>query len=295
MRTKMKKKIRFSLHCQNTLLDEIEIQHVLPNKFVQAIGPFVFLEHIFSCGQFSNQPNKRIEAKYSNPHRGISTLTYIFSGEVEHFDSIGNHVTLNSGGIHWTNAGTGIVHEEVVRLDFQHSDLDVSVIRFWINLSSKRKCEQPHYFSLGPNEITEHDLPDGAGWMRIITGAYQNTISKIPCYSKEFLFHIHLQPGKQFAIPTIKSIEYGVFLPANKGIINGRSVHGGEFIAFNGMGEIIELINDGNKSIDAILFGGEPYSEPIVAEESFVMNTPHEITQAYNDYYDGKYGQIKAK
>jgi redox-sensitive bicupin YhaK (pirin superfamily) len=44
--------------------------------------------------------------------------------------------------------------------------------------------------------------------------------------------------------------------------------------------------------VDVILFGGEVYNEPIVSEGAFVMNTPHEITQAYNDFYDGKYGDF---
>ncbi len=89
--------------------------------------------------------------------------------------------------------------------------------------------------------------------------------------------------------------EYAAFLPANKAVINDIGFQAGEFIVFTSHGEIIEIINNGKTAIDIILFGGEPYNEPIVAEGTFVMNTPHEITQAYNDYYDGKYGQIKTQ
>jgi len=60
-------------------------------------------------------------------------------------------------------------------------------------------------------------------------------------------------------------------------------------------GHRLEIKNSGKSPIDVILFGGEPYNEPIVSEENFVMNNPHEISQAYNDYYEGKYGQIKPK
>jgi redox-sensitive bicupin YhaK (pirin superfamily) len=41
-----------------------------------------------------------------------------------------------------------------------------------------------------------------------------------------------------------------------------------------------------------IIFGGEHYKEPIVAQGPFVMNTEHEISQAYNDYYNGMYGKV---
>ena len=66
------------------------------------------------------------------------------------------------------------------------------------------------------------------------------------------------------------------------------------FITFdNGEGTIDLAAFD--EPIDIILFGGEYYSEPIVAAGPFVMNTEHEISQAYNDFYDGKYGEIKYK
>ena len=41
-----------------------------------------------------------------------------------------------------------------------------------------------------------------------------------------------------------------------------------------------------------IIFGGEPYTEPVVVAGTFVMNMQHEISLAYNDYYKGKYGEI---
>jgi redox-sensitive bicupin YhaK (pirin superfamily) len=295
MREKIKKKIRFSLHSQCEWLGEIKAQQVLPNKFAQAIGPFIFLEHILSCKQSSSESDKRLAGKHSHPFRGVATLTYILSGEVEHFDSIGNNVNLVSGGAHWTKAGKGIVHDEVVKSDCRTIEPDIAVLRFWINLPSKAKTEEPGYVALRLTDIPKCNLPDDAGWIKIISGGYQNTISKIPCYSKEFLYHIHLEPGKQFSTTTEKALEYAAFLPANKAKINGMGIQAGEFIAFNGLGEIIEITSNSDKEIDIILFGGEPYNEPIVTDEKFVMNTPHEITQAYNDYYDGKYGQIKTQ
>ncbi len=71
--------------------------------------------------------------------------------------------------------------------------------------------------------------------------------------------------------------------------------HTGKLIAFTSHGGVnaIGTIINGELATDIIQFGGEYYNEPIVVEETFVMNTPHDITQAYNDYYDGKYGQIR--
>jgi redox-sensitive bicupin YhaK (pirin superfamily) len=195
--------------------------------------------------------------------------------------------------VHWMKAGKGIVHDESVRSEFWVTNHDISVVRFWINLPSNRKAEEPDYFSFQSGEIPKQALGNDAGWIKILSGEYGNTVAKIPCYSKEFLYHVHLEAGKQFSAITEMKYEYAAFLPSNNAVINCREFQAGEFIAFASLGEIIEIINNSETAIDIILFGGEPYNEPVVTEGTFVMNNPHEISQAYNDYYDGKYGQIK--
>lgn len=57
----------------------------------------------------------------------------------------------------------------------------------------------------------------------------------------------------------------------------------------------IEVNNTKSDPIDVLLFGGAPYTEPIVAEGPFVMNTTAEVIDAYRDFYAGKYGRIEAK
>jgi redox-sensitive bicupin YhaK (pirin superfamily) len=117
-------------------------------------------------------------------------------------------------------------------------------------------------------------------------------VAKVPCYSTQFLYHIHLEGGKQFSIITDSEFEYAVFLIAGNAVINDNEFQAGDLIVFGSPGELIEINNYSRNGVDIILFGGGAYNEPIAIDETFVMNNPHEITQAYNDYYDGKYGEI---
>jgi len=289
----MKKKVRFSVRHQCTSADDVRANSALPNQFAQAIGPFVFLQHICSFKHSFNESYKEHAGKHSHPHRGIATLTYILSGEVEHVDSIGNHVKLSSGGVHWMNAGKGIIHDETISSEFRLANRGVSVICFWINLPSNRKGERPNYFSFPSSEIPIQKLKGDAGWIKILLGRYRTTAADVPCYSKEFLYHIHLEAGKQFSVTTDKAIDYAAFLPSNKAVINDTEFQAGKLVAFTSDGETIELHNSSETAIDIIQFGGEAYGEPIVRDGFFVMNSAHEITQAYNDFYDGKYGDIK--
>jgi redox-sensitive bicupin YhaK (pirin superfamily) len=295
MGAKIKKRIRFSLHIPCRWNGELKIQRALPNKFAQAIGPFVLFEHIRSFTRFVNESHRGLATNRSQAHRGIAILTYILIGEVEHLDSTGHHEKLGSGGVHWTKAGKGIVYDEIIRSEVNVANPHVSVVRLWTNLTSKHKADRPVYSHRKPTGIPKRKLDDDAGWIKIILGVYEDKVAKIPYYSKEFLYHIHLEAGRQFSTTTDAAIEYAVFLPANKAVVNGKAFKAGELILFASFGAIIEIKNSGKTAIDIILFGGDPYNEPIVSEENFVMNNPHEISQAYNDYYDGKYGQIKPK
>lgn len=287
----MNKKILFSMLGRPVLAEGIKVQRMLPNKFVRAIGSFVLLDYVLSREKSLDDSYRAGGGTCVHPHRGVATLTYIINGEVEHVDSMGNHVKLSSGGVHWMKAGKGIVHAEAINTDCNGTD--VCVAQFWINLPAQHKCEDPEYISLGEHNVLKQLLNDDAGWIKILSGTYKSAVSKIPCYSKQFLYHIQLKAGKQFSTVTEHGLEYGAFLPKHSALINDTQFETGELIFFDSEGETIEMRNDFKTAIDILLFGGEPYAEPIVAEGTFVMNTQHEITQAYNDYYDGKYGQIK--
>jgi len=294
MGARIKKKIRFNFPVPCSWSGELKVQRALPNRFAQAVGPFVLFEHIRSGTQSFNEAHRESASNRLCAHRGIAILTYMLAGEVEHLDSIGHHEILGSGGVHWTKAGQGIVYDEIIKPEVNAANSTVSVVRLWTNLTSKHKGENPDYTSFKEKEIPARKLENDAGWIKIILGAYEDSVARIPNYSKEFLYHIHLEPGRLFSTTTDLTLEYAAFLPANKALVNGKEFQAGEFIAFASFGEIIEIRNISMVAIDIIQFGGQFYDEPIVSADNFVMNNPHEISQAYNDYYDGKYGQIKS-
>ena len=288
----MKKKTSFSTQGKRADIGEYIVNRILPNRYADAVGPFVFLDHALPIKHPPDEPHKVINGKGAHPHRGIATLTYILNGEAEHLDSRGYHAKVNSGGAQWMKAGNGIIHDEVVNVDPQTNDHLTHAFQFWINLPSKQKAEPPEYLSVQASEVPQQMLPDKSGWIKVIVGAYKNLVSKIPNYSKQFLYHIHLEAGKQFSLSGEKGLEYAAFLPLQNAMINDTEFSNGEFIEFDRNKGTIEIHNNSEDSIDIILFGGEKYTEPIVAQGPFVMNTQNEIADAYRDFHAGKYGEI---
>ncbi|MFT2008702.1 pirin family protein [Pontibacter sp. 13R65] len=287
----MKKEVSFSSQGQRADIGDIIIYRILPNWYAKSVGPFVFLDHIAPTFHAPDKPLMK-NGTGAHPHRGIATLTYLLHGEGEHFDSAGHHAKVSSGGIQWMKAGNGIIHDENLNVDSQAGNRLTHGLQFWINLSSKAKAESPDYLAVQAEEVPQKLLDDGAGWLKVIAGSYENLVSRIPSYTDQFLYHVHLEVGKTLSIETKDGQEYAAFLLESYGNINDTAFNAGDFIEFGRKEGSIEISSSAEATMDLILFGGEKYMEPIVSEGPFVMNSRDEIVQAYRDFFNGKYGQI---
>ena len=287
----MKKKISFSTQGQRADIGTISIHRMLPNRYADAVGPFVFLDHIGPTKHAANEPIQK-NGNGAHPHRGISTLTYVLNGEEEHFDSQGNYGKINSGGIQWMKAGNGIVHDGNFNVDPNTNDRLTHGFQFWINLPSKNKAESPQHLAIQANEVPQQNLGDKRGWIKVIVGEYEKLVSRIPNYSKQFIYHIHLDGGKEFSLATENGLEYAAVLPLQNVVINDTEFSAGDFVEFDRNEGAIDMKNNSEAAIDIILFGGEKYEESIVAQGPFVMNSALEIAQAYRDFHAGKYGKM---
>lgn len=285
----MKKKISFSTKGQRADIGNIVIYRMLANKYADKVGAFIFLDHIAPA--FRTVPDK--DGTGAHPHRGIATLTYVINGEVEHFDSRGNHEKVRSGGIQWMKAGNGITHDERLNADSGADDHLVHAFQFWINLPSKIKAEEPEYLAIQGDKVPQVNFPDDKGCLKVIVGKYQGHSSVIPNYSEQFLYHICLRSGKNITFSIDEGIEVAAFLSNSAIFLNDVEFKLGEFVEFDRVAGEITIENKTSDAADIILFGGEPYTEPIAAEGPFVMNSRSEIAEAYRDFYAGKYGTIE--
>lgn len=289
----MKTKIRYATLGHRADIGSMIIYRMVSNKYVETVGPFVFLDHIVPIQHSPDEDRKEVNGTGAHPHRGIATLTYLLKGEGDHNDSRGHHAIVRSGGAQWMKAGNGIIHDEVVNVDPETRDNITHGFQFWVNLPAKNKAEPPQYIPVQANEIAVKQLADNSGWLKVVAGEYEGLTSKIPAYLKQFIFHVHLEAGKSFTLETDKGQEYAALVALGTIVINDNESETNELIGFEQEQGTIKIQNKTTEPADIILFGGEPYTEPIVAAGPFVMNTEHEISQAYNDFYAGKYGEIK--
>ncbi|MFC6996923.1 pirin family protein [Rufibacter roseus] len=288
----MKKNVSFSTRGQRADIGDLLIYRMLPNRYAQAVGPFVFLDHITPKVHAPTESRMQTGTG-AHPHRGIATLTYLLHGKGEHFDSAGHHAKVTSGGIQWMKAGNGVIHDETLNPNPAETTGLTHAMQFWINLPSQHKAEAPAYLAVQAAEVPQKMLENGKGWIKVIAGSYEELASPIPSYSEQFLYHLHLEPGQTFKQETSAGVEYAAFLLAGNAQLNGTEHTANEFVEFDRSEGSVEITNPQETAIDVILFGGERYAEPIVAEGPFVMNSKAEIALAYRDFFNGKYGQIE--
>jgi len=135
-------------------------------------------------------------------------------------------------------------------------------------------------------------LPDNAGSLKVLLGKSGELISPFKTFLNEFIYHIRLNPKSSFSLQTKPDLEYAVFVPAEEIHINGEVTGKSHLLVLSGDHSAIHLYNPGIVEAHVFIFGGNEYTEPIVAEGPFVMNSYCEIVQAYGDFFEGRYGAI---
>ncbi len=272
-------------------LGPFDILRVLPNSTQDSVGPVIFLEHI-PATEFAPDEFPAHDGSFAHPHRGIATFTYLLSGELNHFDSHSGHGHVRDGGIQWMNAGNGIIHDETATDAFREQGGTFHGVQFWVNLPGKHKAQSPDYMPVESEQLPLIHLPDGVGTLKVLLGQYANAHSPIPAFTEQFIWHITLKSGQKTCLQTTTGHEYGGYILNGSASVNGTHTSENEFLVFDSKYEGICIENPTSDALDILIFGGEPYKEPVISHGPFVMNSLLEIQQSYDDYYLGKYGTI---
>lgn len=269
----------------------VTVARALPNSQTQAVGPVVFLDHVLEK-TFKPREFPEPDGSFAHPHRGIATFTYLMKGDVIHFDSHGGYGHVGAGGVQWMSAGNGVVHDEVMPKPFRDNGGKFYAFQFWVNLPAKNKAEPPSYMPVQKDDLPMIALPENAGVLKVLLGEFDGQSSPVPAFSEQFIWHVRLNPGAKTTLPTVKGHEHAGYLPVAEAVVSSAEVAALEFFLFEEEGQDIVLENPTSEALDIMIFGGEPYLEPIVPNGPYIMNSVDEIRQAHLDFQQGKYGQI---
>jgi redox-sensitive bicupin YhaK (pirin superfamily) len=246
-------------------LRAMTVRRTLPQRQRSLIGAWCFLDHygpddVEGSGGMVVPPH---------PHTGLQTVSWLFTGEIEHRDSAGHHATVRPGEVNLMTAGRGISHSE-------YSTPETTTLhgaQLWLALPDNFRQVEPDF---------EHHAPEpvkGEGWeARVFIGSLLGSDSPVKTYSPLLGAEITLAGGTTLQVPIDSSYELGVLVDRGRVTVHGKSLVAHELGFVEPGGEELEL--SASEDTRLLLLGGPPFGEKIVMWWNYI-GREHEEVVAY--------------
>jgi quercetin 2,3-dioxygenase len=254
----------------------VKLKRVLGNNEESTLDPFLLLDHFGS-----DNPKDYIKGFPWHPHRGMETVTYMWTGEVEHGDSMGNKGVIKSGDVQWMTAGSGIIHQEMPK---KYDGL-MQGFQLWVNLPAKNKMVDPKYRGIEREQIP--NFKKNGVTIKVIAGKIDRTQGPVRDLAIDIeYFDVELTAGKTFEHPTRKNDTAFAYVVEGAIEAQDKNVFQGQCAVF-GNGDFIKISS--KKGSRFLFVSGQPLNEPVAWRGPIVMNTEEELEQAYEELEEGTF------
>jgi redox-sensitive bicupin YhaK (pirin superfamily) len=259
-------------------LGGFEVGRVLPATEQRMVGPFVFFDHMGPV-DFAPGIPRSVDVR-PHPHIGLSTVTYLFDGEIMHRDSVGSEQAIHPGEVNWMTAGRGITHSE--RFERARAKGDrVHGIQAWVALPTEAEETTPSFAHHEGADLPS-DESEGVR-MRLVAGEAFGAKAKVATHSPLFYIHWQLAAGSRAELPAQYS-ERAAYVAIGSVEIAGHVLHAGQMLVFS-PGKAMRVL--ATEPATVMLLGGEPLGERWV-EWNFVSSSRERLEQAKADWRAGR-------
>ncbi len=259
-------------------LGRFEVGRVLPAPGRRMVGPFIFWDHIGPATIPAGVP--RTMDVRPHPHIGLSTVTYLFDGEITHRDSLGVQQDIRPGEVNWMTAGRGITHSE----RFEHLRQEgggLHGIQAWVALPLEHEETDPAFHHHGPADLPTYE--EGGLWARLVAGEAFGAKAAVKAHSPLFYVHWELQPGARAQLPA-EYPERAAYITVGSVEVDGRTYEAGQMLVF-APGQPVTFT--AVTAATVMLLGGEPVGERLI-EWNFVSSSKGRLAQAKADWRAGR-------
>ena len=253
--------------------EDVEGQPILrplPSAKCRSIGPFVFFDHMLPTHY---PPGHGMDIR-QHPHIGLSTLTYLFEGQLQHKDSLGSDQHVGPGEVSWMTAGSAIAHIERTPAAALDQGSTLHGLQVWLASPKDKEQGAGHY-----SHHTTASLPvsDNLGVkVRLIAGAGFCLSSPVPVLSPTLYAEIHMQTATTLMIPT-EHQERALYVLEGEAQLDGQRLEPRTLVVLP-VGEEMTLIAESD--CHAVLIGGAPLDGPRRMNWNFVASDHALIEQA---------------
>ena len=253
------------------------VGRLLPFREKRAVGPFVFIDHMGPAA-LKNYQNLEVAP---HPHIGLSTLTYLLEGSIQHKDSLGNDIEIKPGAVNWMTAGKGVVHSERTPEYLRNTEKHLHGFQIWVGLPKDMEQKEATF-----HHTEADDIPvwhDGNLQYKLIAGELFGRKSPVPVHSKLFFLEIKSQDAKKINIGGDLFGEVAMYVLDGTVNIDGNTF-GGKQLLIAKNATLCEFEMSENTTV--YLFGGEPFNEERFIFWNFVNSDKEIIEQAKINWYN---------
>jgi redox-sensitive bicupin YhaK (pirin superfamily) len=263
-------------------LGGFEVRRALPSAQRQMVGPFIFFDQM-GPSEFLLGTGMDVRP---HPHIGLSTVTYLFEGEVMHRDSLGTALPIRPGELNWMTAGRGITHSERTAPELRRLGSKLFGIQSWVALTAKDEETPANFVHYGAA-----DLPvlSGEGKkVRVIAGTVFGAASPVALSSPMFYADVALDSGS--SIPLDPDYEERALYTVSGAVnINDDVFQSGQLLILR-PGDRITVHAAGPCRF--MILGGEPMDGPRHIWWNFVSSRRERIEQAKNDWQQARFETV---
>jgi len=269
--------------------DGFRVHNFFPRFGEKRMSPFFLLDY---NAEYYFPPREKPRGIGAHPHRGLETVTVAFQGKIAHRDSAGNGGVIAEGDVQWMTAGSGILHNEFHEQEFSRNGGNMQMVQLWVNLRIADKMSSPAYQGIENQQMGKYKFDKTAGHADIISGTFKGVKGPAKSFTPVELYVLSLQKEAVIDFTLPEHFNTGILVVSGNIRVNGKtSAPVNHFVLFKNIGELISIEALDNCKI--LVMCGEPIDEPLASGGPFLMNTREEIQQAYDDYYNGKFGYLE--
>ncbi len=245
------------------------VRRTLPQRKRSLIGAWCFLDHygpdaVNSTGGMTVPPH---------PHTGLQTVSWLFAGEIEHWDSVGSNALIEPGQLNLMTAGNGIAHSEV-------STPAATVLhgaQLWVALPDASRFHTPFF---------EHYVPEpvelGGATIRVFIGSLAGQASTATTFTELVGAQLDIPAGTTLDLAVDPRFEHGVLLDTGELSVEGTAVPVSH-LAFVDAGRPTLRLRAAS-GVRALLIGGVPLGESIVMWWNFIGRSHEDIVRFRDDW-----------
>ena len=254
------------------------VGRVLPHAKRRMIGPFIFFDHIGPIDVRAPGSTGRVDVR-PHPHIGLSTVSYLFAGEIMHRDSLGYEQAIRPAEVNWMTAGRGITHSE--RLEQARARGDrIHGIQAWVALPAGMEEIAPSFSHHSGSDLPQWSEAGVNG--RLIAGSAYGLTAGAQTHSPLFYAHLDMAPGATAEVPGGHK-ERALYIATGAVELDGVRYEAGKMLV---LGPIASRVRAAEQSTVMVL-GGEPVGERFVYW-NFVSSSKDRLAQAAADWKAGR-------